>query len=341
MKKNRFDLVLASILSICVYMGDLKSSPAWAAQSAAAPTKIMASYGGELGYQAPLWVAHELKFFAKHGLASELIRIAGGSRSMAALLANATHVSQSAGVAPVQATLAGGDVVIIATSTNRPTVSIVAQPKTIKRPQDLVGKTVGLVGRGEMNEFFFLNALEKWGIDPKSVTFLAIPGSQPRLTSVATGNIDATILAPPFTFEAEKLRLTTLADFTTGSDPFPQSGLVVRREYLRGNRDTVKRMLIAYVEAIHTLKTDAETSTAIMKKYMRITDDEVAKRSYQYYAKLFSQPPLTEERGVGIVLKFLATQPGFTHARNAKAEEFYDNSLLQELQREGHLGRFK
>jgi hypothetical protein len=40
-----------------------------------------------------------------------------------------------------------------------------------------------------------------------------------------------------------------------------------------------------------------------MKKYMRIAD-AIAKRSYEYYAKLFSQPPLTEEKGVGVVLKF-------------------------------------
>jgi ABC-type nitrate/sulfonate/bicarbonate transport system substrate-binding protein len=329
------------VFVIALFAQAAKGSIAFAGQSSTPATKIMASYGGELGYQAPLWVAHELKFFAKQGITSELIRIAGGSRSMAALLANATHVSQSAGVSPVQADLAGGDVVIVATSTNRPTVSIVAQPKTVKRPQDLVGKTVGLVGRGEMNEFFFLNALERWGIDPKSITFLAIPGSQPRLTSVATGNIDATILAPPFTFEAEKLRLITLADFTTGADPFPQSGLVVRKEYLRSHRDIVKRILIAYVEAIHVLKTDAERSTSIMKKYMKITDDAVAKRSYDYYSKLFSQPPLTEEKGIAVVLKFLATQPGFATAKNSKPEEFFDNSLLQELQREGYFARLK
>jgi len=334
-------LTTVIVLAVGFFSGQTNHSVAFAAQGSVPATKIMASYGGELGYQAPLWVAHDLKLFAKQGINSELIRIAGGSRSMAALLANATHVSQSAGVSPVQADLAGGDVVIIATSTNRPTVTIVAQPKTIKKPQDLVGKTVGLVGRGEMNEFFFLNALERWGIDPKSITFLAIPGSQPRLTSVATGNIDATILAPPFTFEAEKLRLTTLADFTTGSDPFPQSGLVVRRDYLRNNRDVVKRILMAYVEAIHVLKTEAERSTAIMKKYMRITDDAIAKRSYDYYSKLFSQPPLTEEKGVAVVLKFLATQPGFGNAKNAKPEEFFDNSVLQELQREGYLARFK
>jgi NitT/TauT family transport system substrate-binding protein len=304
------------------------------------PTKITAGYGGELGYQAPLWIAHELKFFAKHGMISELVRIAGGSRSTSALLSNALQLSQSAGVAPVQASLAGGDLVIIATSTNRATVSIVGQPKTVKRPQDLVGKTVGLVGRGEMNEFFFINALERWGIDPKSVTFVAIPGTQPRLAAVVAGTIDATILAPPFSFEAEKYNLTPLADFATGSDPFPQSGLVVRKELLRTNRDLVKRMLTSYIEAIHVLKTDAEKSLPIMKKYMRIADDVIAKRSYEYYSKLFSFPPLTDEKGVSVVLKFLVTQ-GMVNAKNAKADDFFDNSLLAELQREGVFARLK
>jgi ABC-type nitrate/sulfonate/bicarbonate transport system substrate-binding protein len=311
------------------------------AVAASAPVKIKASYGGELGYQAPLWVAHDLKLFAKQGIDSELIRIAGGSRSMSTLLSNSIQVAQSAGVSTVQADLVGGDVVIIATTTNRATVAIVAQPKTIKKPQDLAGKSVGLVGRGDMNEYFFLNALGHWGVDPKSITFLSIPGSQPRLVAVANGNLDATILAPPFTFEAEKLHLTTLADFSTSSDPFPQSGLVVRKEYLRNNRDTVKHILMAYIEAIHLLKTDAERSTAIMKKYMRIADDTVAKRSFDYYSKLFSQPPLTEEKGVATVLKFLATQSEFPAAKSAKPADFFDNSLIADLQREGYLARFK
>ena len=260
---------------------------------------------------------------------------------MATLLSNATQVSQSAGVSPVQGTLAGGDLVIIATSTNRATVSIIAQPNTVKRPQDLAGKTVGLVGRGEMNEFFFMNALKTWGIDPKTVTVLTIPGSQPRLAAVAVGAIDATVLGPPFTFEAEKLHLTTLADFAAGSGPFPQSGLVVRKEFLRANRETVKRYLTAYVEAIHTIRTEPERSLPIVKKYMRTNDDQIARRSYDYYSNLFSQPPLTEERGIVLVLEFLSGQPGYANAKSAKAGDFFDNSLLMELQKEGHFSRFK
>ena len=340
MEKGKELGLLKRILSLFVLISTFLASFSFAAQSGA-PVKITVGYGGELGYQAPIWIAHELKFFAKYGMTSELVRIAGGARSTAALLANALQLSQSAGVAPVQANLAGADLVIIATSTNRPTVSIVGQPKTVKKPQDLVGKTVGLVGPGEMNTFFFLNALERWGIDPKSVTVLAIPGTQPRLAAVVAGTIDATVLAPPFSFEAERYHLTPLADFATGSDAFPQSGLVVRKELLRANRDLVKRMLMAYVEAIHVLKTDGEKSLPIMKRYMRITDDGIAKRSFEYYSKLFSLPPLTDDKGVGAVLKFLATQPGSASAKNAKAEEFYDNGVLLELQREGFFARLK
>lgn len=335
-------LTAVMFLGITFCGEQITHSLALAAQSSKPGAKIVASYGGELGYQAPMWVAHDLKLFAKQGISAEIVRIAGGARSMSALLANATQVSQSAGVSLVQANLAGGDLVMVATSTNRPTVSIVGQPKTVKRPQDLAGKTVGLEGgRGGMDEFLFLSVLERWGIDPKSITYLAITGPHSRVLAVAGGTIDVAIIAPPFTFEAEKLHLTTLAELTTSPEPFPQSGLMVRKEYLRNNRDTVKRILMAYAEAIHVLKTDAEKSVAIMKKYMRIEDDAVARLSYDYFAKVFSDPPLTEAKGVAAVLRFLATQPGFAAVKNARPEEFFDNSLLLELQREGYFARLQ
>ncbi len=325
---------LSLIILLCFLILAVGGRGSLAAGAAPATTSIFASYGGELGYQAPIWVAHELKLFAKQGIRTELVRIAGGSRSMQTLLSNSIQVAQSAGVAPIQGDLVGGDFVIIATSTNRPTVSVLAYPKTVKKPQDLAGKTVGLVGRGDMNEFFFSNALKKWGIDPKKVTFIAIPGSQPRLVALAAGSIDATVLAPPFTFEAEKYHLSVLADFASGSDPFPQSGLVVRREFLRAHRETVKRFLMGYAEAIHVIRVDPERTIPIMKKYMRIQDDVIARRSYDYYSKLFSQPPLTEEKGIAAVLDFLSKQPGFASAQNARPGDFFDNSLLIELQKE-------
>ncbi len=158
---------------------------------------------------------------------------------------------------------------------------------------------------------------------------------------MAAGTIDATVVSVPFTFEAERLNLSVLADFATGPDPFPQSNLVVRREFLRSNRDILKRFLMAYVEAIHTIKTDPEKALPILKRYARISDDRIARRSYDYYSKLFSQPPLTDDKGIDVILRFLAGQPGYAVAKNAKTGDFFDNSLLLELQRDGYFSRFR
>ena len=126
-------------------------SQTFAAQSSAPGTKIMASYGGELGYQAPLWMAHDLKLFAKQGISSELIRIAGGSRSMAALFANATQVSQSAGVSPVQVDLAGGDAVIVATF-DQPRHGEHRGPAQDDKEAPGLGRPVGGAGRARRDE---------------------------------------------------------------------------------------------------------------------------------------------------------------------------------------------
>jgi len=324
-------------LSALLPGGEVAAATKWAEPM----PKVMSSYGGELGYQAPLWIAHNLKIFAKQGIQSEMIRIAGGSRSMATLLSNSTQVSQSSAVGAIQASLSGGDLVAVATSTNRPAMSVIAQPKSVKSPQDLAGKKIGLVGRGDMNEFVFLQALSRWRIDPKSVTLIGIPGSQMRLAAVAEGTIDATVLAPPFTFEADKLHLTTLMDFGSSSEPFPQSSLIVRKEFVSKNRDVLKRYLMAYAEAIHVIKTDPEATLPVMKQYMRTKDDGIAKRSYDYYSKLFSLPPLTDEKGIALVLDFLSSQPGVAGGRKLKAGDFVDNSLLVELQREGYFSRFQ
>jgi hypothetical protein len=50
----------------------------------------------------------------------------------------------------------------------------------------------------------------------------------------------------------------------------------------------------------------------------------------------FLQPPLTDEKGVATVLKFLATQSEFRNAKNAKAAISSTTASLSRLQREGY-----
>ena len=70
---HRFFPAVFLFLGVCTAVEQTGCALLFAAQSSAPSVKIMASYGGELGYQAPLWVAHDLKLFAKQGISSELI----------------------------------------------------------------------------------------------------------------------------------------------------------------------------------------------------------------------------------------------------------------------------
>jgi len=134
------------------------------------------------------------------------------------------------------------------------------------------------------------------GDRPKSVTVLAIPGrSRARRRGRRHHRCDRP--GPPFSFEAERYNLTPLADFATGTDPFPQFRLVVRKELLRSNRDLVKRMLMAYVERFNVLKTECREKPADHEKIHAHHREVIAKPATILFQAVFL-PPLTEEKGI-------------------------------------------
>jgi hypothetical protein len=81
------------------------------------------------------------------------------------------------------------------------------------------------------------------------------------------------------------------------------------------------------------IKTDREQTMKIFAKRMRVEDPETVRSTYEYFAPRFSFPPRVNLEGVRDTLQFYAEQnPDF---KNRKPEEFLDQSLLDELEKEG------
>jgi NitT/TauT family transport system substrate-binding protein len=145
--------------------------------------------------------------------------------------------------------------------------------------------------------------------------------------------MDATILSPPHLTLAVKAGYRVLADMGDMSANFTQSSLYVKGSALKEHRDRVKRFLRAYAEAIYAIKTNREQTMKIFAKRMRVEDPETVKSTYEYFAPRFSFPPRVNLEGVRDTLQFYAEQnPDF---KNRKPEEFLDQSLLDELEKEG------
>ena len=146
--------------------------------------------------------------------------------------------------------------------------------------------------------------------------------------------IDATILSPPQLTKAVQAGYRVLADMGDMSANFTQSSLYAKASYLRENRDRAKRFLRAYVEAVHVIKTDRERTSKIFAKRMRIEEPDVLKTTYDYFAPRFSFPPRVDLSGVRDTLRFYAEQQS-PELKNRSPEEFIDQLLLDELEKEG------
>jgi NitT/TauT family transport system substrate-binding protein len=303
----------------------------WATNVNAAE-KLIADYGGHAGFQSATWVAKDLKIFDKHGLDVEVIMITGAARSVAALLGNSTHFSTGSATGPLAAAVRGSDIKVIAASYNKFPYAFVVRPD-IRNPNDLRGKRVNILNYGGSNDLALQLALKEWGLKLADIQ-IVIGGDAPtRLGSLMAGRMDATILSPPHLTIAVKAGYRVLADMGDMSTNFTQSSLYVKGSSLRENRDRVKRFLRAYSEAIHTIKTDRERTMKIFAQRMRVDDPETVRSTYDYFAPRFSFPPRVNLAGVRDTINFYAEQNA--DFKNRRAEEFVDQSLMDELEKEG------
>ena len=298
-----------------------------------AADKIVVDYGGVSGFQSASWVAKDLKIFDKYGLDVSVIMITGGARSVATLLSGSTQFGTGSATAPLLATARGSDIKIIAASYNKFPYAFIARPD-IRSPKDLRGKKISILNYGGSNDLALQLALREWGIKQQEVTVIIGGDAPTRLAGLLAGSIDATILSPPQLTKAVQAGYRVLADMGDMSANFTQSSLYLKGSSLRENRDRAKRFLKAYVEAVHVIKTDREKTSKVFATRMRIEESDMLKSTYDYFAPRFSFPPRVDLNGVRDTLRFYAEQQN-PELKNRTPEEFVDQSLLEELEKEG------
>ena len=288
---------------------------------------IRISYGGTSGYNVPVWVTQDAGLFKTYGLNAELIFISGAAPGMQAMLANKIHFANTSGSAPINATLQGTDSVIIGTSYDLIPYGFVVH-KDIQTPADLKGKVVAISRLGGVTELAARLTLEKLGLNPKDMTLIQAGPDAQRIPAVQSGKVAATVIAPPGLFAAVARGLRVLVDLTDLGIKYPTSVFFVTRAYLTQNRAAVKKFLMAFTEGLHLYAHRKDFVLQVMKKYTKLDDPEVLSTSHDYFVKKTLLVPLTDAAAVKNALPM-------GKPVDRKLEDFYDNSIAQELVREG------
>jgi ABC-type nitrate/sulfonate/bicarbonate transport system substrate-binding protein len=236
--------------------------------------------------------------------------------------------------ASIEASLKGaGDMVMIANLPPGAGWWIYAAPE-FRSLEDLRGKQVGANQVGSSSHYAVTYAFRQRGMEAgRDYTTLVI-GNQPALVAaLQQGQVQAGAFSSPSTVQARRAGFVELVNLT--DMPFNANGPIVRRDALDDptGREAFVRYLRATVQAIARLRQDPAFGRQVLEKYLKLSDPEVLDEVYKDY--LPKRMPLVVPEGLVPVLESIAQRD--PSALGADPKRFYDNTIVEELQRSGFI----
>ena len=300
---------------------------------AAAQDRVRIAWAGSTPSNTPTWVAEQKGFLKRNGLNAELINISASTIVIQALLTGEVDMTIGSSATLVTSRLAGADTVVIFANVPHFVDHVVSAPN-ITSVEQLRGKIGGVNRLGTTSDSGLRIGLRRFGIDPDKDTQIIAAGENPqRLAALTKGVVQYTIISEPHVREAEKLGFRDLIDFGTMKIPFHWNCLVTTERVIKAKRPMVAKVVKAFSEAIHYIKTDKEGAKAIIGKNLKMTDPEGLERAYRGYNAAFPEIPKPSTDGVKTLLDDMA--PKNPKAASADPRSFVDQSFVQELENAG------
>jgi NitT/TauT family transport system substrate-binding protein len=318
--------------ALLVFSYSLSLTDAWGQE------RIKASYSALESNNAVWYLAQDRGFYKKNGLDVDLIFIPSTTTSVTSLLAGDVQLANASGGGVASAVVAGADLVMVACYLNSLPYELVVQ-ESIKSAEDLKGKSIGISRIGSASDVAARALVRGLGLEPdKQVLIMQVGGPTERAASFRTGRIAGFPSPPGIIHLAQGMPfriLISTADFQKRFE-FPYICATTTKGYLSRHRDTVKKVVMAHVEATHFFKTRKEESKKIISKYSRITNEAYLEDAYTASAKLFDTVPLVTRAGVEMQIKdAVSRKPG----ARLRFEDMVDDNIVRELEKSGFIDK--
>jgi ABC-type nitrate/sulfonate/bicarbonate transport system substrate-binding protein len=271
----------------------------------------------------------------KHGLDMRVVYLSSGNLMAQTLLSGDIGIAGFDVTAMLNLGVAGAnDLKVVAVMINRLEPFFVVS-NHIKTPADLKGKKVTISRFGSGSDIITRIALRYWKLDPDKDVALYQSGNTPtRIAALIAGHMDAALVSST---QLQKIVATgccrALADLSELPIEYANYGVVASGSLLRTQRDNVRRFLQALTEGIHVFKTKPDAAMAVLKESN--SDPQVVKPLYERLSKALLEYPIPETKGIQTALDSLLAPK----ARGARAEDFMDSSLMEEIKKSGFIDR--
>jgi NitT/TauT family transport system substrate-binding protein len=309
----------------------------WLVPKSAYAEKFVIAWSAVSALNSPFWVMNDAGFLKQEGLDMELVYIASSPTVARATLAGDIVISGANSQVIVDVGLQGGDLMAMGAITNVVAFYVMAAPE-IKSVMDLKGKVVGVTRFGASTDFGMRMLLSKYGLEAaKDVPFIQIGGMPELAAALSKKTVYAAPMSQPMVYVAQQAGMKMIANLAKEEIPFMHIGLTTSRKWVREHRPQAKAFIRAYGRALHFMHTRKEETRAIFARYTKINDPGMLDGSIQYGYDFMEKIPLVKASAFQVTLDQIARSN--PKAKQAKPEQFFDNSLVQELIDEGFFAK--
>jgi ABC-type nitrate/sulfonate/bicarbonate transport system substrate-binding protein len=295
--------------------------------------KLRAAYTAFAGTFTVLWVGVDSGLYKKFGADMELLYIGSSTKAVQALLGGDIDIVYSAAGAVVDANLAGADLSMIGCQYDTGQTSFFTTAP-IASIGDLKGKAVGVTRFGAFSDFVARHVLKKHRLQAvKDVALLQMGGTQEIIAAMQKNIVQGGSVSLPLTFNARKLGFRELLTTDTIGLPFDYGCFIVKNTQLKSRRDELKKVLRANIAAYDFAIADPVFAKRTIGKYTRTSDAAILEETYKENVKDYAlRIPYVSHAGLASIIEFRAE--GAVEVKKLALEKMYDNSLLQEIQKE-------
>lgn len=284
----------------------------------------------------PWFVAKETRLYEKHGIDVDPVFIGASSALIQSMLSGAADMAGSGGPSIISNVLQGGNIIHVTAMVPRFTQSIMVKPE-IKRPEDMIGKKIGVSRLGTVTHFALQTALDGYGV--KGVTILQMGGQPEAVAGLVRGSVDGAVFSPPYNFQLKKQGYNELASpadlqkFTA----FITNGIIARRSAVEKDKDSLIRLIKSTAESIKLITVDREFTKKVITKWMPIKDADLLEQVYRFATENFAKEGTVPEGALGAMVKQMVQSNVIDPkiAANTPLTAYYDNRYVEEVKRSG------
>lgn len=271
----------------------------------------------------PVAVAKDQGFFQKEGLNVETV-LMPASLNIKVLLSGDIQYATTI-TAGVVANVRGINTRVVMCFVDRPLLDLVGNPEIGSIP-DLKGKLVGISSRGGLHDVTMRRIFAHFGMDASQATFITVGEQGAMLNGIKSGRIAAGLLNPPHNFVAYREGLKNLG-FAGSYFRIPSTGIVTMKETMERSPDQVRRLTRALARARIFARENKPATVAILKRFVRLQDEELISKIYDYHRKAETQDGKIDAALASETVRDVRQTEGI--AKEIPASQVFDFSFLE------------